>query len=363
MTDQRSAARDAPVLVIGAGISGLSAAADLVRHGVPVRVLEARSRIGGRALSLPGGLDLGPAWIWPAAQPRLAALVRALRLPLVVQYETGRVLFQDATGVHAVGTPARYGDALRFADGAAALARALAAQLPQDGVTTNADVRGLDLTGAPTLVLANGERITGSAVIVALPPRLAGRLDWRPRLPQSVYRALTGTPTWMAAHAKLVALYDRPFWRDVGLSGSAVSRVGPLAEIADIGTADGSIAALFGFVGWPAAERAARADGLQMAAIEQLTQLFGPAAAQPRSVHLLDWSAERFTAGPGDPETRGGHPAYGHPVFETSWFDGRLAFAGAETARDSGGLIEGAVLAGERAAALVRALFGVARAG
>lgn len=30
------------------------------------------------------------------------------------------------------------------------------------------------------------------------------------------------------------AIYDRPFWREAGLSGTAQSMVGPLAEIHDV---------------------------------------------------------------------------------------------------------------------------------
>jgi protoporphyrinogen oxidase len=39
---------DAKVLVIGAGVAGLTAAADLTRAGVRVSLLEARNRLGGR---------------------------------------------------------------------------------------------------------------------------------------------------------------------------------------------------------------------------------------------------------------------------------------------------------------------------
>lgn len=39
-------------VIIGAGLSGISAASDLVKIGLSVLVLEARDRIGGRILQL-----------------------------------------------------------------------------------------------------------------------------------------------------------------------------------------------------------------------------------------------------------------------------------------------------------------------
>ncbi|MBC7365946.1 MAG: FAD-dependent oxidoreductase [Undibacterium sp.] len=66
------------IIVVGAGLSGLTTAKDLLRSGKTVRVLEATGRIGGRAVtdtSFAAPIDLGAAWLHGAGHNPLTAPV------------------------------------------------------------------------------------------------------------------------------------------------------------------------------------------------------------------------------------------------------------------------------------------------
>lgn len=75
------------VAIVGAGIAGLAAAAELQRNGISLRVLEARERIGGRlasrrAGSLPVSVELGAEFV-QGAPPELVDLLRTAGLAFV----------------------------------------------------------------------------------------------------------------------------------------------------------------------------------------------------------------------------------------------------------------------------------------
>lgn len=83
MTAQGDATERAAVVVVGAGVSGLTAARQLHRRGIDVVVLEAADRLGGRTMSettaLGSTVDLGGQWIGHGHH-RLTALADELGL-------------------------------------------------------------------------------------------------------------------------------------------------------------------------------------------------------------------------------------------------------------------------------------------
>lgn len=362
----------ADCLVIGAGLSGLYAAFGLQRRGVRCTVLEARERLGGRILSVagPGGsahFDLGPAWVWPEFQPLISALTRELGIALFPQYTTGDALYEAPDQPHPLRMNGESPNARswRPVGGMSRLIEALAARLPAGAILAGRRVVELRRLGQRVEALTltpdgRKERHAATLIVSALPPRLlVENVHFEPALPDALYRHFATTPTWMAAHAKFLAFYDTPFWREAGLSGEVFSRRGPLAEIYDASPMQGGPFALFGFFKVPAPVRRQWGRGILAAqCLAQLQRLFGDAALAPVSWEIRDWSDDPLTATPADAIAPAGHPAYGLPEgLEAAW-DGRLLFAGSENASEQGGYLEGALeaaaLAVERAQTVLR---------
>ncbi len=342
---------DTNVLIVGGGIAGLTAAWHLERLGIAYRLVEARSRIGGRIHSAAGHggvLDLGPSWIWPG-QPLVARLLSGFGLSYFPQQSHGDIMHQRETGAamrYAAESP--MAGARRIAGGTGALTDAIAKALPAEVIFLEHRCEQLAQAGSEIhvqLTTPDGRAEWAvKTVAMAVPPRLAASLGYEPALSESLITELRNLPTWMAAHAKILAIYDRPFWREQGLSGTAMSRKGPLVEIHDASPEESGPYALFGFVGHSAAARQEIGSAALLdRARGQLIELFGPDAAEPLEMVLQDWSGDRLTADERDRRPFEGHPVYGLADRPAGPWEGRLHFISSETAHEHGGLIEGAV--------------------
>ncbi len=81
------------VIVIGAGVSGLTTSSLLKKAGLQVLTLEARDRVGGRVLSqqtsFKDKIDLGGQWIGPK-QEKITALCAKMGIEVFKQFNTGK---------------------------------------------------------------------------------------------------------------------------------------------------------------------------------------------------------------------------------------------------------------------------------
>ena len=321
------------VAIIGGGLSGLYAAYLLEKKGVDYVLLEARPTLGGRIVTARAtdpntaqitnsmnGFDLGPSWFWPEYQQQLARLIDELQLESFAQFEEGDMLVERSPNEPAMRTHG-YKSAppsMRLKGGMATLIDALYQRLDSTRILTNQKVRQLHNTGHNIEITSEDEsgqvavcptqQWQAQHVLLALPPRLAeATIIFEPALPTNLMTQWRGTATWMAPHAKYLAVYDSPFWQQQGLSGSARSGQGPMVEIHDASVADGS-GALFGFIGVPAAARqTVSADVLKQHCRAQLVRLFGAQAESPQAEYLKDWAQEPFTATATDANNDGQH--------------------------------------------------------
>ena len=336
---------DTEVAIVGAGISGLAAAAALVDAGHGVEVYESRDRVGGRLLSTGGapGLDLGATWFWPSER-RVASLIAELGTEVHAHHLAGDAVYHAPEGARRLdGNPIDVPSG-RFSAGAQQLAVALAERLPHGVLHLGCPVEAIH-HGEGVTVRHGGGTTAAQHVVLALPPALAmHRIAFEPGLPERIASLAAATPVWMGAMAKVVVRYEHAFWRDIGLAGSAISHLGPMREIHDMSGPDGSPAALFGFV--PLTGASPLPD--DQAVVDQLTELFGPGAASPLEITIKDWRTDPDTSPPGVGALQA-YQTYGHPLFQEPAWDGRLHWASTETATDAPGHIEGALAAAERA--------------
>jgi monoamine oxidase len=447
--------RQADVVIVGAGLAGLTAAQTLVAAGVDVIVLEARDRVGGRTYTRPASdgtlLDLGGQWIGPT-QDRIAALAEAVGATTFpsyvdgqnIEYSNGRVILYDGlipthdplitmetieamlslnlmaqevpleapwlapeaetwdsqtlatwieanVAVHAhtwlilairsifaveprdisllhalfyihsggslniLASVQRGAQERRFHDGAQTVSNRVAQALGER-VVLNAPVYSVFQDERGVCVESDTLTIIAQRAIIAIPPTLAGRLRYRPKLPGFRDQLTQRMP--MGNTLKIHCIYETPFWREDGLSGQVASDTGPVRIVFDNSPESGMPGVLLSFIDaadGPVWGRKSEEER-RAATLECLVHYFGEKAGHPLEYVEHDWAEEEYSRGcyvaymP-----TGAWTTYGEALREPI---GRLHWAGTETATVWNGYMDGAIQSGERAAAEVLATLG-----
>ncbi len=438
----------ADVVVVGAGLAGLTAARELIVAGLTVIVLEARDRVGGRTytVSLPDGtfVDQGAQWVGPN-QHRLLALAEELEVKTFNTYDAGNNI-EHYQGQHFV-----YAGAISMRDPAVTMETVelllelnlLAQEVPLDapwtaekaaewdaqtvGSWSKANIASEDVRTWLTLVvqaifscephdlsflhflfyvhsggslneLASvargaqerrfsggtqqlstkmaqplGERLVLNApvhtimqdehgvrvesdaliviaqhVVVAIPPTLAGRIRYRPKLPAMRDQLTQRMP--MGTVIKVHCCYETAFWRDEGLSGQVGSDSGPVRITFDNSPESGTPGILLGFIegddGRIWGQRSLEERRAEVIAC--MVRYFGEKAAQPYAYVEQNWAEEEYS--------RGCYAGYMPPGVLRIYGEalrtpiGRIYWAGTETATVWNGYMDGAIQSGVRVA-------------
>lgn len=439
------------VVVVGAGLAGLTAARRLRTTGRDVVVVEARHRVGGRTYTVPHAsgtwLDLGGQWVGPT-QDKVLALLGELGLrtfptwtagdslagmgPELSRYrgnvpKLGLAVLVDALQAQfrldraakrvppdrpwdAPGAVALDGqtfeswirratftsgggdyfrvvaDAVFAADASSfSLLHALAYIRSGRGVDSLVNTRGgaqqdrvhggtqqisermaaelgdrVILEAPVRAIVHDGAEQTGvevrtdrgtvrtRRVVIAVPPTLAGRIDYQPALPADRDQLTQRMPA--GAVIKCMAVYDTPFWRDDGLNGQVATNRPPVKVTFDNSPPSGDVGILLAFVEGRAAVELGRVteSELRDTVVESLVEYFGDRARRFVDFVAHDWQKEEWT--------RGCYGAHLPPGVWTQFGEalrrpvGPIHWAGTETAVVWTGYMDGAIESGERAA-------------
>lgn len=243
---------------------------------------------------------------------------------------------------------------LRFKHGPARLCDRLAARIGPQSLLLETPVRAVRVGGDGVEVEAARLRGRYRAVLCAVPPPAARQIAFSPSLPPSRGRLLQSLP--MGRVVKVQAIYERPFWLALGLSGQAMSNGYPITYTIDNSPADGSRGVLAGFVCSSRAERFLdAAEGPEALAAQAIDHLFGSRFPAPHEVLVEDWAANEWIGG--------SYGAYFPPGVMTRLGQALredrppIYWCGAEYGQVHPCQMEGALESGLRSARAIRAAF------
>jgi monoamine oxidase len=234
-----------------------------------------------------------------------------------------------------------------FEGGAQLLAIGLAGRLG-DAVHLGKPVRRIDHGARNVRVHLDDDCYAADSVVVAIPPTLTARLVFDPPLPAWRDRLVQRMP--MGDVIKVALVYETPFWRDRGLSGTIISDAGPVSLTVDSSPPASGKGVLVGFVFGPHARRHRTTPPDQRLAplVAGIASLLGDEARSPAGYMEKDWVDDPWARGAYSghfvPNTMTiGGPRLDEPV-------GRVYWAGTDVSNELNGYMEGALRSGGRAA-------------
>jgi monoamine oxidase len=330
-------------IVVGAGLSGLTTGLELLKLGeTDFIILEARDRIGGRIKS-ENGIDFGPTW-FQNFHPHLLSLIDELKINHFEQFSAGTSILVHSNSLpsHKFKINPDDPSANRIQGGTIALIESMK-NILSDKILTNTEVRSITDSEAHLKLETSQFEYQCRKLILTLPPKLASRINYSPKLDDNVLAVMEDTHTWMSSSIKVGLTFDFPFWRNKNLSGTLISQISPVTELYDHSNDEGTEYSLMGFVN--EGMRNETAENRKIKILKYLEKHLGKEINDHTSYLEKDWSTDPFTSTK-NPESINVHPQYGNSLFQKPYLNGKLVFSGSETSPVYGGYLEGAVYSG-----------------
>ncbi|TDL99089.1 MAG: flavin monoamine oxidase family protein [Flavobacteriaceae bacterium] len=198
------------------------------------------------------------------------------------------------------------------------------------------------------VTIKDGRKYSAKKLVVCIPPPMVSKIEFTPLLCTTRTSLIQRMP--MGCVTKTFAMYEKPFWREIGRNGAAVADQGHTTVVFDNSPEDGSYGLLMGFVlgnqskefmTLPFEER-------KKSILNSFTNMFGPEAQNVTHYQDQSWVTEEFTGGCyAAYMSAGTWTTLGHILRKP---EGHIHWAGTETATEWNGYIDGAISSGKRAA-------------
>jgi monoamine oxidase len=237
--------------------------------------------------------------------------------------------------------------------GSKLLPEGLAAKIGASSITLDSPVRKVTTEAGISTVHSERVVVNAKRVLVAVPPPMIPRIVFEPGLSALKDQLVQRLP--MGSCSKAIAVYDQPFWRVKGLTGQATSDRGPIKVSFDISPGDAKTGVMMGFVDGQDSRDFTEMDPAERKAkvLAQFVSWFGKEAATPRQYLDFSWDAQPLHRGcPVAVPPPGALVGFRDALRRT---EGPLHFASTETALKWSGYMDGAIRAGEAAAADIHA--------
>lgn len=334
------------IIIIGAGLTGLTLAYLFKNSGYNIIIIEARTRKGGRiytATQLQNTpIEMGATWL-ANNHTYLNRLLKELNLDTFEQKLGDKAIYEPTSlAPHQLVTLPKNSDfSYRIKGGTSQLIERLGQSIPEENIYYNHVVSNIKEHHDTLTLETNQNTFEANLVVSTLPPHLLqSSIKTEPQLPIHFQDVMENTHTWMGESIKVGLRFETQFWRANNSSGTIFSNVGPIPEFYDHCNYEDTLFALKGFFN-SSYFSLTQEERLNMI-LNQLRKYYGDIVNTYTSYEEKVWRNDPYT-----------HTNYishilphqnnGHELYKQIYLDGKLYIAGAETASDFSGYMEGAI--------------------